>query len=118
MSATSIVLSIDGFAPAADNASLTTEHCARIWGPEAANSAYVYGHHTRQIFVAATRKPTRVSDRVNRLPRWAQHYIMRVHTFVGAEEVEEFVYLRDQNRALIKLVGELACPEKDTWSSR
>jgi len=32
---------------------------------------------------------------------------MRVHTFVGAEEVEELVFLRDQNKALVKLVGEL-----------
>ena len=32
---------------------------------------------------------------------------MHVHTFVGAEEVKELVYLRDQNRQLIKLVGEL-----------
>jgi len=30
-----------------------------------------------------------------------------VDTFVGAEEVQEIFYLRDQNRALIKLVSEL-----------
>jgi len=30
-----------------------------------------------------------------------------VETFVGAEEVQELVYLRGQNKALIKLVGEL-----------
>ncbi len=28
-------------------------------------------------------------------------------TFVGAEEVQELTFLRDQNRALIRLVGEL-----------
>jgi len=30
-----------------------------------------------------------------------------VDTFVGAEEVQEIFYLRDQNKALIKLVAEL-----------
>ena len=63
-----------------------------------------YGHRERQTLVAATRKPIRISDRVNRLPRWAQDYTMRV---VGAEKVEELVFLRDQNKALVKLVGEL-----------
>jgi len=33
--------------------------------------------------------------------------VMRVGTFVGAEEVEELIYLRDQNRQLIKLIAEL-----------
>jgi hypothetical protein len=49
----------------------------------------------------------RASDRINRLPHWAQDYIMRVHSFVGAEEVEELVFLRDQNKALVRLIGEL-----------
>jgi hypothetical protein len=56
---------------------------------------YMYGNYARQIPVAATGKPIRVSDRINQLPGWAQNYIMRVHTFVGAEEVEELVFLRD-----------------------
>ena len=80
--------------------------CADL-GTRGRGFCYVYGRRTRQILVAAARKPTRVSDRINRLPRWAQDYIMRVHTFVGAEEVEELVFLRDQNKALVKLVGEL-----------
>jgi hypothetical protein len=34
-------------------------------------------------------------------------YIHEVSTFIGAEEVQELTFLRDQNKALIKLVGEL-----------
>jgi len=41
------------------------------------------------------------------LPKWAREYFHHVDTFVGAEEVQEIFFLRDQNRALIKLVGEL-----------
>jgi len=52
-------------------------------------------------------KPERISDRINKLPKWARDYIHQVHTFVGAEEVEELIYLRDQNRALVKWVTEL-----------
>ena len=48
-----------------------------------------------------------IPERVNRLPKWAREYLHHVHTFVGAEEVQEIFYLRDQNRALIKLVAEL-----------
>jgi regulator of replication initiation timing len=48
-----------------------------------------------------------VSERVNALPKWAHDYIHNVSTFVGATEVQELTYLRDQNKALIKLVGEL-----------
>ena len=33
--------------------------------------------------------------------------IHQVQTFIGAEEVEEIFFLRDQNKALIKLVSEL-----------
>jgi len=47
------------------------------------------------------------SDRINKLPKWARDYIHHVHTFVGAPEVEELIYLRDQNKQLIKLVAEL-----------
>jgi hypothetical protein len=46
-------------------------------------------------------------ERINRLPKWAREYLHHVDTFVGAEEVQEIFYLRDQNRALIKLVAEL-----------
>ena len=38
---------------------------------------------------------------VNKLPKWARDYIYQVSTFVGAEEVQEICFLRDQNRALI-----------------
>jgi hypothetical protein len=47
------------------------------------------------------------AERVNRLPKWAREYLDHVDTFVGAQEVQEIFYLRDQNRALIKLVSEL-----------
>ena len=47
------------------------------------------------------------AERVNRLPKWAREYLHHVASFVGAEEVQEIFYLRDQNRALIKLVTEL-----------
>jgi hypothetical protein len=47
------------------------------------------------------------ATRVNKLPKWARDYIHDVETFVGAPEVEELTYLRDQNRQLIKLVAEL-----------
>jgi len=45
-----------------------------------------------------------VSERVNMLPKWAREYIHNVSTFVGAPEVQELTYLRNQNEALIKLV--------------
>jgi hypothetical protein len=51
--------------------------------------------------------PDALSARINKLPRWARDYIHHVATFVGAQEVQEIFFLRDQNRALIKLVGEL-----------
>ena len=46
-------------------------------------------------------------ERINRLPKLAREYLHHVDTFVGAQEVQEIFFLRDQNRALIKLVGEL-----------
>jgi glucose-6-phosphate 1-dehydrogenase len=52
-------------------------------------------------------QPDDFSKRVNKLPKWARDYIHHVDTFVGAEEVQEIFYLRDQNKALIKLVAEL-----------
>lgn len=48
-----------------------------------------------------------MADRLDRLPRWAQDYVHRVQTFVGAPEVEELTYLRDENKMLRKLVAEL-----------
>jgi hypothetical protein len=35
-----------------------------------------------------------------------------VETFVGAEEVQEIFFLRDQNKALIKLLSELKAENK------
>jgi hypothetical protein len=52
-------------------------------------------------------KPDVLSGRINKLPGWARDFIHQVETFVGAEEVQELVFLRDQNKALVKLVGEL-----------
>ena len=46
-------------------------------------------------------------ERINRLPKWAREYLHHVDTFVGAPEVQEIFFLRDQNRALTKLVSEL-----------
>jgi hypothetical protein len=46
-------------------------------------------------------------ERINRLPKWAHEYLHHVDTFVGAQEVQEVFFLRDQNRGLIKLVAEL-----------
>jgi hypothetical protein len=46
-------------------------------------------------------------ERINRLPKWAREYLHHVDTFVGAGEVQEIFFLRDQNRALIKMVAEL-----------
>ena len=51
--------------------------------------------------------PDAFARRINKLPKWARDYIHEVHTFVGAEEVQELWFLRDQNRQLIKLVAEL-----------
>ena len=52
-------------------------------------------------------QPDRLSGRINKLPKWARDYIHNVSTFIGAEEVQELTFLRDQRRQLIKLVGEL-----------
>lgn len=45
--------------------------------------------------------------RFHKLPKWARDYVHLVETFIGAEEIKELVFLRDQNAALIKTVGEL-----------
>ena len=55
-------------------------------------------------------KPDALSARINKLPKWARDYIHNVSTFIGAEEVQELTYLRDQNRAFIKLMGENILP--------
>jgi hypothetical protein len=48
-----------------------------------------------------------LSARINKLLRWARDYIHNIETFIGAEDVHDLTFLRDQNKALIKLVGEL-----------
>lgn len=62
--------------------------------------------------------------RLEQYPEWIRDYVHRVQTFVGAantdrstlcssepgaspDEVAEIIFLRDQNKALIKLVAEL-----------
>jgi hypothetical protein len=50
-------------------------------------------------------KPS-LSDRINKLPKWARDYIHHVQTFVGASEVEELMFLRDERRMLAKLIAE------------
>ena len=62
-------------------------------------------------------KPIRIGDevfepdpiwkRLEKYPKWIRDYIHNVNTFIGAEEVQELTYLRDQNRQLIKLITEL-----------
>jgi hypothetical protein len=39
-------------------------------------------------------------------------YIYHIETFVGAPEVQELTFLRDQNRQLVKLVAELKAENK------
>jgi hypothetical protein len=52
--------------------------------------------------------PDRLARRINALPLWARDYIHLLETRVDPQgEIEELVFLRDQNRALIKLVGEM-----------
>ena len=48
-----------------------------------------------------------LEQRINKLPKWARDYIHHIETFVGAPEVQELTFLRDQNRQLVKLVAEL-----------
>jgi hypothetical protein len=45
--------------------------------------------------------------RLENYPKWIRDYIHEVSAFDGAGQVRELTYLRDQNRALIKLVAEL-----------
>jgi regulator of replication initiation timing len=48
-----------------------------------------------------------VTERINKLPKWARDYVHHIETFVGAPEVQELTFLRDQNRQLVKLVAAL-----------
>ena len=53
-----------------------------------------------------------LEQRINKLPKWARDYIHHIETFVGAPEVQELTFLRDQNRQLVKLVAELKAENK------
>ena len=53
-----------------------------------------------------------LAERINKLPKWAREFIHNIETFVGAEEVQELTFLRDQNRQLVKLVDELKAENK------
>jgi hypothetical protein len=57
-------------------------------------------------------KPSPLSSRINSLPKWARDYIHNVHTFIGAPEVQELTFLRDQNRQLMKLIAEVKAENK------
>jgi hypothetical protein len=59
--------------------------------------------HAQQARVMALN----LSDRINKLPKWAHDYIQDVKTFVGAPEVKELMQLRDEQRQLIKLIRDL-----------
>jgi hypothetical protein len=52
-------------------------------------------------------EPDPLWKRLEKYPKWIRDYVHHVQTFAGAEEVEEIFFLRDQNKALIKLVREL-----------
>jgi hypothetical protein len=41
--------------------------------------------------------------RTEKLAKWTPDYIMRVHTLLGATDIEELTQLREQRRTLIKL---------------
>jgi hypothetical protein len=51
--------------------------------------------------------PHDLASRINKLPKWARDYIHNIETYIGAPEVEELTQLRDERRALIKLIAEL-----------
>jgi hypothetical protein len=52
-------------------------------------------------------EPDPVWTRSEKYPKWIRDYIHNVQTFIGAPEVAELTFLRDQNKALIRLVREL-----------
>jgi hypothetical protein len=58
--------------------------------------------HKRCLYSNLTHSPGESTS-----PHWARDYIHNVETFIGASEVEELTYLRDERRQLIKLIKEL-----------
>ena len=67
----------------------------------------------RRIDALAVITPDRLAPRINALPLWARDYIHLLETRVDPQgEIEELVILRDQNRALTKLVDEALIEEK------
>jgi hypothetical protein len=52
-------------------------------------------------------QPDPVWKRLEKYPKWIRDYIRNVQTFIGAPEVAELTFLREQNKALIRLVREL-----------
>ena len=52
-------------------------------------------------------EPDPIWRRLEKYPKWIRNYIHEVSAFEGAAEVREIFYLRDQNKALVRLVGEL-----------
>ncbi len=52
-------------------------------------------------------EPDPLWKRLEKYPKWIRDCIHNLDTFVGAEEVQELTFLRDQNKALIRMVGEL-----------
>ncbi|HYI92878.1 MAG TPA: hypothetical protein VEX68_05000 [Bryobacteraceae bacterium] len=54
-----------------------------------------------RFFRGVFRMIQKLNERINKLPKWARDYLHHVHTFIGAPEVGELIYLRDQNKALI-----------------
>jgi hypothetical protein len=51
--------------------------------------------------------PPPTPERINHLPKTGTGISASSDTFVGAEELREIFLLRDQNRALVKLVAEM-----------
>jgi hypothetical protein len=66
----------------------------------------VSGHHARQS-ICGRNTEADSGIRSRQSAPLAPDYIMQVHSFVGAEEIEQFVFLRDPNKAQVKLIGEL-----------
>lgn len=49
-----------------------------------------------------------VLRRINKLPKWARDYIHDIETFAGTPELHQKLdFLREQNKQLMKLIGEL-----------
>jgi len=58
-----------------------------------------------------------LAERINKLPKWARDYVHRVHTFIGAPEVQELTQLRDERRQLIKQIAELRSDNRGHFST-